>query len=410
MNVHRAAKLLLRVGASASSHVRERFTVRNLDVSYRLTGDQEAAVEHFLEEGPAAMLALYAEIDTVRAALDAADSRADGTLQNQTAPLAQRVRWLRQAQDVAVGAGGDLVLYEMERMQRGTTDDTERRYLNGLRKHLAAYLEREISTTERALVERADAIALLDAAGLSDGDGLAAGIATLATEREDWAQRAARLNVDRTIAIADFREAHTALDDAGAEPGAHVATRIRQRFGAYTVKAGAEAEELRRRMEDHTDGPIADEMQLILAEVDARDSLRWLEELDAVKAKLADSLQREAAAQVYITSGIDCAARLRESKRELRARVAEIEADRNRLHAALTTLCTANGTESYEASEAMWAAARTALEATPVRAPDVHPPYVYESGEQLGVAACDTGGAYEDDGAPDAAGETGGAQ
>ena len=64
------------------------------------------------------------------------------------------------------------------------------------------------------------------------------------------------------------------------------------------AKAGAEAEELRRAMERYTDGPIAVEMQKILDDVDARDSLRLLEELDRCRKRLGEMKAPDASVAV----------------------------------------------------------------------------------------------------------------
>lgn len=101
------APLLLGLCASASADDRGAFRVRNgtKPPQTPITDTQEGAIEVFLEEGPAAMVALVAERAEIKAALDAADlSLGASEPKNQAASLAQRVRWLAEARDVCVPA------------------------------------------------------------------------------------------------------------------------------------------------------------------------------------------------------------------------------------------------------------------------------------------------------------------
>lgn len=72
---------------------------------------------------------------------------------------------------------------------------------------------------------------------------------------------------------------------------------VEEHGGTWTAKAGAEAEELRRAMERYTDGPIAAEMQAILDEVDARDSLAALDALDKMTKERDEARARLAEAE-----------------------------------------------------------------------------------------------------------------
>lgn len=81
---------------------------------------------------------------------------------------------------------------------------------------------------------------------------------------------------------------------------AEAEARVPELEGAYTPKAGAEAEDLRQRIEQYMlacgSGAVADALQRILDGVDARDALRWLEERDALIAErdeLAQTLANE---------------------------------------------------------------------------------------------------------------------
>jgi hypothetical protein len=93
------APLLLGLCASASADDRGALRVRNgtKPPQTPITDSQEGAIEVFLEEGPAAMLALVAERDELTAALDtAAKESLSGLTVNTSGGLVERVRRLAE--------------------------------------------------------------------------------------------------------------------------------------------------------------------------------------------------------------------------------------------------------------------------------------------------------------------------
>lgn len=114
------------------------------------------------------------------------------------------------------------------------------------------------------------------------------GLWDLQAERN--AYRAALVEIARHVASPG---AEDMVDRLGVED---LPTLVECVTGRYTPKAGAEAEDLRRCMERYTDGPIADEMRAILDEVDARDSVRYLEEQDKPRIDVIGQLRERVAA------------------------------------------------------------------------------------------------------------------